>query len=256
MSGNEEIMMEKRFENRTAIITGAASGMGLLMSQEMVKEGAVVYMVDNDETKLKEEVKKISDPGAVVPCVCDIREYEQIQKVVEQCVEERGHVDIVVNFAGGFPARMCKLKDGLFIHTPVEVLDWGIQVNFRAPMLFARAAMEHMMNQKKGVIINIGSIDGVTGGAVDYAAEKSGVAEGLTKALARIGAPYGVRCCSVSPGPVLTRANMANMKTALGRAAEPIEVVKLVMYLCSDDAEFITGTNYLIDGGRVLLNNV
>lgn len=118
-----------------------------------------------------------------------------------------------------------------------------------------RAAMEHMMNQKRGVIINIGSIDGETGGAVDYAAEKSGITYGLTKALARIGAPYGVRCCGVSPGPVLTRPTMSNMKTALGRAAEPIEVVKLVMYLCSDDASFITGTNYLIDGGRALLNN-
>lgn len=248
--------MERRFENRTAIITGAASGMGLVMSQEMAKEGAVVYMVDNNENRLKEEVKRISDVGGcVLPCVCDIRDYAQIQKVVEQCVTEQGHVDIVVNFAGGFPARMCGLEDGQFIHTPLEVLDWGIEVNFRAPMLFARAVMEHMMNQKQGVIINIGSVDGVTGGAVDYAAEKSGVAEGLTRALARIGAPYGVRCCSVSPGPVLTRANMSNMKTALGRAAEPIEVVKLVMYLCSDDAAFITGTHYLIDGGRVLLNN-
>ena len=67
--------------------------------------------------------------------------------------------------------------------------------------------------------------------------------------------PYGVRCCAVSPGPVLTRAAMSGMKTALGRAAEPIEIVKLVMYLCSDDAAFITGTNYNIEGGRVLLNN-
>ena len=122
-------------------------------------------------------------------------------------------------------------------------------------MLFARAVMEPMMNQKKGVIINIGSVDGETGGAVDYAAEKSGLTYGLTKALARIGAPYGVRCCAVSPGPVLTRAAMSGMKTALGRAAEPIEIVRLVMYLCSDDAAFITGTNYNIEGGRVLLNN-
>ena len=158
-------------------------------------------------------------------------------------------------FAGGFPARMCGLANGEFIHTPVEVLDWGIAVNFRAPMLFARAVMEQMMNQKRGVIINIGSVDGETGGAVDYAAEKSGLTYGLTKALARIGAPFGVRCCAVTPGPVLTRANMANMKTALGRAAEPIEVVKLVLYLCSDDAAFMTGSNYNIEGGRILLNN-
>ena len=248
--------MDMRFQDRAAIITGAASGMGLVASREMAKEGAVVYMVDINEEGLNAAAQEIcASGGKAHACVCDIRDYDQIQSAVERCVSEQGHVDIVINFAGGFPARMCGLTDRLFIHTPVEVLDWGIQVNFRAPMLFARAAMEHMMNQKRGVIINIGSIDGETGGAVDYAAEKSGLTYGLTKALARIGAPYGVRCCGVSPGPVLTREAMSKMKTALGRAAEPIEVVKLVMYLCSDDAAFITGTNYLIDGGRALLNN-
>ena len=245
-----------RFENRAAIITGAASGMGLVTSQEFAKEGAAVYMVDINEQRVTAEAEAIcAQGGKAVPCVCDIRDFEQIQAVVRKCVDEQGHVDIVVNFAGGFPARMCGLANGEFIHTPVEVLDWGIAVNFRAPMLFARAVMEQMMNQKRGVIINIGSVDGETGGSVDYAAEKSGLTYGLTKALARIGAPFGVRCCAVTPGPVLTRANMANMKTALGRAAEPIEVVKLVLYLCSDDATFITGSNYNIEGGRILLNN-
>ena len=83
----------------------------------------------------------------------------------------------------------------------------------------------------------------------DYSTEKSGLI-GLTKSTALMGAPYGVRCCMISPGPVLTRAAMANMKTPLGYAAETQEIVDMVMYLCSSKARSITGDNYLIDGGR------
>ncbi len=245
-----------RFQNRTAIITGAASGMGLLTSQRLAAEGATVYMADINADRLTAAAGAIpAGPGKAVPCVCDVRDYAQIQNVVETCFRAQGRIDILVNFAGGFPPRMCGLADGSFLNEPLEVIDWGIAVNFRAPLLFARAAIGHMMERRSGVIINIGSVDGETGGGVDYAAEKSGVTYGLTKALARIGAPCGVRCCGVAPGPVLTRASMANMKTALGRAAEPIEIVKLVLFLCSDDAAFITGTNHIIDGGRMLLNN-
>lgn len=248
--------MAMRFEGKATVVTGAASGMGLETARQMAAEGAHVYMVDvNGETLSARAAEITAAGGRAVACVCDVRKYEDIEAVVERCVREEGRVDIVINFAGGAPTRVFGLKDSQFIHEPIDVIDWGIAVNFRAPMLFARAAMEHMMAQKQGVIINIGSVAGETGGNVDYAAEKSGLMYGLTKALASIGAPHGVRCCAVSPGPVLTRPAMANMKTALGRAAEPIEVVRLVMYLCSDDAAFITGTNYLIDGGRVLLNN-
>lgn len=249
--------MEKRFEGRSAVVTGAASGMGLLTSQKLAEQGATVYMVDINAQRLEEEAKNISERGGkATACVCDLREFAQICAVADRVMAEQGHIDILINFAGGFPPRMCNLEDRSFIHEPIEVLDWGIQVNFRAPMLFARAVIEHMMNNHRGVIINIGSIDGETGGGVDYAAEKSGLTYGLTKALARIGAPYGVRCCGVTPGPVLTRAAMSGMKTALGRAAEPIEVVNLVLYLCSDEASFITGSNHIIDGGRALLNNI
>jgi len=84
---------------------------------------------------------------------------------------------------------------------------------------------------------------------VNYSAAKSGLL-GLTKALALCGAPHGVRACCVSPGPVLTRPGMNSMRTRLGRAAEPQEVVDLVLFLCSDKASFITGSNHVIDGGR------
>jgi NAD(P)-dependent dehydrogenase (short-subunit alcohol dehydrogenase family) len=133
----------------------------------------------------------------------------------------------------------------------IEALDWGIDVNFTGPIYFSRAVLPTMMQQKSGVIINLGSVDGVTGavGGVVYGAAKSGIV-GLTKSLALVGAKYGIRACCVSPGPVMTRPGMVCMKTPLGRQAEPEEVTKLILYLSSEDAGFITGTNYLIDGAR------
>ena len=111
-----------------------------------------------------------------------------------------------------------------------------------------------MIEQKSGVIINMSSIDGITGsrGSVDYGAEKAGMV-GLTKGLAIVGAPYGIRSVSVAPGPVLTRESMSKMKTLLGRAAEVQEVVDLLVFLSSSKADFITGCNYQIDGGRACM---
>lgn len=144
-----------------------------------------------------------------------------------------------------------------FQDVPIEVFDWGLDVNLKGPFYMGHAAMKYMAEQKSGVIINIGSITGAEAscGDVAYATAKSGVMNGLTKSLALVGAPYGVRCCCVSPGPVLTRDAMANMKTLLGRAAEPQEIVDLIMYLASDKAAFITGENILIDGGRFIMKN-
>lgn len=237
--------MEKRFEGKVALITGAASGMGLLTSQNLVAEGANVVMLDVNEEALKQEAEKIGADWHVT----NVREYAQIEAAVQYAKEKYGHVDITASFAGGYAARVC--KDGhVFPDISLDTLDWGIDVNFRAPLYMAKAVFGIMREQKSGVIINIGSIDGVTGShGPDYSAEKSGLI-GLTKSLALMGGPYGVRSCMVSPGPVLTRPAMANMKTMLGRAAEVQEVVDLVLYLCSDKAAFITGDNYLIDGGR------
>jgi len=132
----------------------------------------------------------------------------------------------------------------------IEIIDWGLDVNLKGAVYCCRAVLGQMLRQKRGVVINMGSVDGVTGsGSPDYSAAKSGMI-GLTKSIALIGAPHGVRSCCVSPGPVLTRPEMAKMKTRLGRAAEPEEIVNLILYLCSDEASFITGANYRIDGGR------
>ena len=155
-----------RFEGRTAIITGAASGMGLLTSQKLAEEGAIVYMADINEERLEREAQAIRESGGrAIACVTDLREYDQIFRTAERVMKDEGHIDILVNFAGGFPPRMCG-KPTDFLHEDLDVIDWGIQVNFRAPMLFDRVVLGHMIDNKRGVIIHIGSVDGETGGAM------------------------------------------------------------------------------------------
>lgn len=241
------------FENKVAIITGAASGIGLLTAQNLAKQGAKVVLTDVNADAVQTAARQIQDDGGIaMGIVVDVRQYDQVHAAVKQTVAEYGRIDIMHNCAGGSSTRVLGHHEP-FHELPIEVIDWGIDVNLKGAIYFCHDVLGHMIKQKSGVIINMGSITGMEGsaGAVDYSAAKSGMI-GLTKSLALCGAPHGVRACCVSPGPVLTRPGMANMKTLLGRAAQPQEIVDMILYLCSEKAAFITGTNYLIDGGRIL----
>ena len=250
-------MEEKRFEGKVIISSGAASGMGYLTCENFVKEGGSALMADINPEALEKAVEKINAirPGSAVGQVCDVRDYAQVCAARDKAVEVFGRIDTATNFAGGDEMRVCGAH-GEFPDVPIEVFDWGIDVNLRAQLYMAHAVLKTMRDQKSGVIVNIGSISGFEGSAygMAYSASKSGAAFGLTKSIAKYGAKYGIRCVCVSPGPVLTRPDMANMKTLLGRAAEPQEIVDAVLWLASDKAAFITGTNLLIDGGRDIMS--
>lgn len=241
-----------RFKNKVVIISGAASGMGLLSAQNFVREGAKVVLTDINAEALAAATKDIcKNGGEAIDILVDIRDYEQVKNAADKALKKYGSIDIMLNFAGGAEGRVLNCP-APFHEMPIEVIDWGLDVNLKGAVYFCRAVLGTMIKQKSGVIINLGSVTGVEGGgpgAVNYSAAKSGII-GLTKSLAFCGAAHGVRACCVSPGPVLTRPGMANMPTRLGRAAEPQEVIDLILYLCSEKATFITGTNYLIDGGR------
>ncbi|MBQ9805931.1 MAG: SDR family oxidoreductase [Clostridia bacterium] len=245
------------FKNKTAISTGAASGMGLLFAQNFAALGGNVVMCDVNEAVLTEKVAQINakDGGRAIGVICDVRDYAQVCAARDKAIEAFGSIDVVTNFAGGASTRIHKVDKTLypeFPDVPIEVYDWGLDVNLKGPFYFAHAVLGQMRKQKSGVIVNLGSITGAEGSGYnpDYASAKIGLMQGLTKSIAQFGAPHNIRCVCVSPGPVLTRPEMANMKTPMGRAAEPQEIIDLCLFLISDKGQFINGENIMIDGGR------
>ena len=249
--------MDYNFNEKVAISTGAASGMGLLFAENFAELGGNVVMCDVNEAVLAEKVAEINakGKGRAIGVLCDVRDYAQICAARDKAVEAFGRIDVMANFAGGTAVRMQKVdreKFPEFPDVPIDVYDWGIDVNLKGPFYFAHAVTKQMRAQKSGLIINIGSITGAEGDGygMDYPTSKAGLMYGLTKSIAQFGANYGIRCVCVSPGPVLTRAAMAGMKTLLGRAAEPQEIIDLCLFIASEKGQFINGENIMIDGGR------
>lgn len=248
------------FAGKVAVLTGAASGMGLRTAERLAAAGAKVVMCDLDEAKLRQEAERLgrgesgTRGGQVVACPCDVRKFADAERAAQLAIDRFGAIDLLIPFAGGNEARICGTKGIPFYEQPVETIDWGIDVNLRGPVYFARACLPHMVAAKKGVICLIGSVMGVEADAIGamYGAAKSGLFN-FVKSLALVGGPHGVRAVCVSPGPVLTRPGMATMATVRGAAAEPDELVNVILYLCSDAASFVTGTNVLVDGGHLCI---
>jgi len=245
------------FSGKTAISTGAASGMGLLFAQNFAGLGGNVVMCDVNESSLKEKVEEINAKGhgRAIGIACDVRDYEQVCNARDCAVSTFGRIDVMANFAGGTAVRMQSVdrqRYPEFPDVPIDVYDWGIDVNLKGPFYFAHSVLEQMREQNSGLILNIGSITGMEGDGygMDYPTSKAGLMFGLTKSIAQYGSKYNIRCVCISPGPVLTREAMANMKTLLGRAADPQEIIDLCLFVASDKGQFINGENIMIDGGR------
>jgi NAD(P)-dependent dehydrogenase (short-subunit alcohol dehydrogenase family) len=244
------------YNGKTAVITGAASGMGFCASEELVRLGATVVMCDINAELLEKAVGKINTvgPGRALACVCDVRKFSDAEKAAKLALEKTGRIDLLIPFAGGYEPRVCGSCGIPFYEQPIDVIDWGIDVNLKGAVYFARACMPTMVKAKSGVICCIGSVTGFEGdgcGAM-YGTAKSGLFN-FVKGLAQAGARHGVRALCVTPGPVMTRAAMANMKTLTGFAADTQELVDFILHLVSDDCRCITGTNHVIDCGRLAL---
>mgnify|MGYP003293035674 CR=1 FL=1 len=227
--------------------------MGLKTAQEFARLGAKVVLCDVNATALNAVVADIAATGGVaVACAGDVRVWADAMRAADEA-DKLGGCDILVTCAGGNEARCCSSYKPIY-EQPQEVIDWGLDTNLKGAVYFSRACMPYMVKAKSGVIVTLGSVTGFEGDGVGsmYGTAKSGLFN-FVKGLAIAGGPHNVRALCVTPGPVLTRAAMSGMPTVLGRAGEVDELVDVILFMCSENASFITGTNHVVDGGRLCM---
>ena len=244
----------RTFAGKTAVITGAASGMGLCTSRTLAEAGATVFMCDINGEGVRKRADEINawGKGKAYAVEADVRKFADAERSAALAIEKTGRIDLLINFAGGNEARCCSSFKPLY-EQPVEVIDWGLDTNLKGAVYFSRACMPYMVKAKSGVIVTLGSVTGFEGDANStYSVTKGGLGR-LALSLAKAGAPHGVRAFCVAPGPVLTRPAMAKMQTALGFASEPQEVVDYILFMASPKGRSITGETYVIDAGRLAL---
>ena len=246
----------RTFAGKTAVITGAASGMGLCSSKTLAEAGATVFMCDINAEGVKkaaDEINASGCPGKAYAVVADVRNFDDAERSAALAVEKTGKIDLLINYAGGNEARCCSSYKPLYAQ-PVDVIDWGLDTNLKGAVYLSRACMPYMVKAKSGVIVTLGSVTGFECDANStYGITKAGL-DRLALSLAKAGSPHGVRALCVAPGPVLTRPAMAKMQTALGFASEPQEVVDYILFMASPKGRSITGSTHVIDAGRLVLS--
>ena len=241
-----------KLTGKKAIVTGASRGIGLAIATELAREGADVAILS---TSVKEDLaaKLSSELGVQVKSyACNVADSETVQSVFKQIIADMGTVDILVNNAG-------ITRDGLLMRMKDEDFDAVIATNLRSVFLCTRAVARTMMGNRSGHIVNVSSINALRGqaGQSNYAAAKAGVI-GLTRTNAMELSSRGVTVNAVAPGFIDTdmtaklspevREKYA-AQIPLGRLGQPEDVAKLVAFLASDDAKYITGQIIGVDGG-------
>lgn len=257
----KELVNVKRLDGKTAIITGGSGGLGEATAEVFLKEGANVVLVDLNEDALNEVKSKLSQFGNVVTIQADVSKEEDVKNYVQETIKKFGQIDVFFNNAG------IEGKFNSILDQTAEDFDKVMNVNVRGVFLGLKHVLPIMVQQEQGSVINMSSVAGLMGfpGLSPYAASKHAVV-GLTKTAALEVAEKNVRVNSIHPSPANTRMmrsveSGANPEDAqkmketytqlipLGRYGEPVDIANLVLFLASDESNFITGVQYRVDGG-------
>ncbi|MCC7429505.1 3-oxoacyl-[acyl-carrier-protein] reductase [bacterium] len=241
-------------KDKVAIVTGSTRGIGKEIACDFAREGAKIVVTGTNEEKLKLTSEEIASMGCEVLCVkADVSSFEQAKNLVETTISKFGRVDILVNNAG-------ITRDNLIARLTEEDWDIVLAVNLKGVFNCSKAVTRIMMKQRIGKIINITSVVGVTGnaGQSNYAASKAGMI-GFSKSLAKELASRNITVNCVAPGFIETEmtSELANTEALLNsiplkRTGKTIEIAKLVTFLASENADYITGEVIHVDGGMAM----
>lgn len=243
-----------RFQDKVAIVTGGAQGIGKEIALQFAKEKATVVLFDVNEAVLEATKQELSQYSKVEVAKVNVTDLANVEENINKVVDKLGRVDILVNNAG-------ITRDNLMLRLSESDWDSVIAVNLKGTFNCAKVASRIMLKQRSGKIINISSVIGVMGnaGQVNYAASKAGVI-GITKSLAKELGSRSITVNAVAPGyiktamtdkldPKYTEALLSRIP--LARMGMPSDVAKAVAFLASSDADYITGQVLVVDGGMI-----